>query len=207
MENVVAILFDVESEAYQAFSELKKSPVGNSSIISQMGLVKVQAGRPVLQECFDSGKDTTDDTLAGGLIGSLVGILGGPLGVLLGGSVGMLAGMAADTDDAVKNMSVLERICEKMYDGATVLTVLVQETDEAELDRRVSKFKTTILRFDAAVVAEEVEKAAQMQKEMARDAKRRLREEKSSERKQLVEEKRAKLQAEFTAFKQKFSPK
>lgn len=207
MENVVAILFDVESEAYQAFSELKKFPGSNSYVISQMGLVKVQDGRPVLLEGFDSGADTTDDTLAGGLIGSLVGILGGPLGVLLGGSMGVLAGMAADADDAVKNMSVLERVCEKMYDGETIITALVQETDEAELNGKTGKFKTTILRFDAAVIAEEMERAAQMQREMAKDAKRKLREEKSGERKQLAEEKRAKIQAEFAAIRQKLSSK
>lgn len=207
MENIVAVLFDVESEAYQAFSELKKFPVGNTYVISEMGLVKIQNERPVLLEAFDSGKDTVDDSLAGGLVGSLIGILGGPLGVLLGGSIGTLTGMAVDTGDAVKNMSMLERVSEKMYEGETVLTVLVQETDEPELDGKLDKFKTTILRFDAAIIAEEVEKAAQMQKEMSKEAKRKLREEKSSERRQAVEQKRAKLQAEFEAFKQKISKK
>lgn len=205
MENIVTILFDVESAAYQAFSELKRLPVGGSYVISQMGLIKVQNERPAMLDGFDSGKDTSDDTLMGGLIGSLIGILGGPLGILWGGSMGALVGMAADADDAVKNASMLERVSAKMQDGQTLITALVQETDEAEFDGKVSKFNTTILRFDAAVIAEEVEKAAELQREMAKDARRKLREEKSNERKQVVAEKRAKLQAEFEAFKQKFS--
>lgn len=207
MENVVAILFDVESEAYQAFSELKRDAVNGSYIISHMGLVRKQNNHPALLDTFDSGKDTTDDTAKGGLIGSLVGILGGPFGVILGGSLGALVGSVTDANDAKKNVSMLEQVGAKIYDGQTMIMALVQETYEEDLDRRVSKFKPTILRFDAAVIAEEVEEAEKLQKEMAKEAKRRMREEKSSERKQVIAEKRAKIKADFEAFKQKNAQK
>lgn len=40
IENVVTVVFDVESETYQALSELKKDPVTPTFTISQMGLCK-----------------------------------------------------------------------------------------------------------------------------------------------------------------------
>lgn len=107
MENIVTILFEVESEAYQAFSELKRVPVNGCYAISQIGLIKNQNGHPVLLEGFDAGKD---GALKGGLLGTMIGILGGPFGVLLGGSMGTMLGIVADADDTAKNLSMLEQV-------------------------------------------------------------------------------------------------
>lgn len=207
MENVVTVVFDVESEAYQALSELKRESVTYGYTISQMGLVKKQNDRIVLLEGFDSGRDTTDDTAKGGLIGSLIGILGGPLGFFLGGSVGLLVGSVKDTADSVKNVSMLEQVSAKLSDGQVILAALIQEADEVAFNSRIGKFGTTIIRFDAAVIAEEIEEASKLQKEMERETKRKLREEKSQKRKQAIAEKRKKIQADFEAFKQKVSQK
>ena len=40
MENVLMVLFEVESEAYQALAELRHDAVNSSYTISQMGLVR-----------------------------------------------------------------------------------------------------------------------------------------------------------------------
>ena len=87
MENVVMITFDVEAQAYQAFSQLKNDSVNSAYTILQMAVIKNGDGKIVPVDGFDSGIDSTDDTWTGGLIGSVVGILGGPLGVLLGGDL------------------------------------------------------------------------------------------------------------------------
>lgn len=203
MENVVAVLFEVESEAYQALAELKKNAVNEVFTISQVGLVKKKDGRILPYEGFDSGVDTRDDTVKGGLIGGLIGIFGGPLGVLFTGSLGALIGSAVDSGDAQKNLSMLERVCEKLEDDSVMLIALVQETDEDILNGRLSKFKTEILRWDAAVIAMEVEEAQKLEKEMQKLAKERMREQKKEERKQEREQRRAKIQADFEALKQK----
>ena len=204
MENVVMVLFDVESEAYQALAELRRDAINSSYTISQMGLVKKQNGRIMPCEGFDSGVDTRDDFVKGGLLGGLVGILGGPLGVLFSGSLGALLGNVKDTLDAEKDISMLECVGEKTQENQVALIALLQETEEQVFDRRVSKFKTEILRWDAAVIADEVEEAEMLEREMNRQARERIRNKKKEERKQNIEEKRNKIHADMEAFKEKF---
>lgn len=203
MENVVMVLFDVESEAYQALAELKRDAINSSYTISQMGLVKKQNGRIMPCEGFDSGVDTSDDFVKGGLLGGLVGILGGPLGVLFSGSLGALIGNVKDIKDAEKNISMLECVGEKAQEAQVALIALLQETDEQFFDRRVSKFKTEILRWDAAVIADEVEEAEKLEKEIEKQARDRMRNQKKEERRQNIEEKRNKIHADMEAFKEK----
>ena len=64
-----------------------------------------------------------------------------------------------------------------------------------------SAYKTVIARFDAAVVAQEVETAREMQEEMARQAKADLRKQKKEDFKKKVEEKRNDLKAHFDSVK------
>ena len=207
IENVVTAVFDVESEAYQALSELKKDPITPTFTISQMGLCKKQNNRIIPLDGFDTGVDTRDDTAKGGLIGSIIGILGGPIGVLLGGGMGALVGSAIDSDDSAKNMSMLERVCMKLGEGQIIMAALIQETDESVFDFRLQKYQTTITRYEAARIACEAEEATKLQKEMAKEAKRKLREEKKEKWEQAVSEKRAKIQADFETFKKNASQK
>lgn len=204
MENVVMVLFEVESEAYQALAELKRDMVNASYTISQIGLVKKQSGRIVACDGMDSGVDTTDDTVIGGLIGSFIGILGGPIGVLFSGSIGALIGSAIDSGDALKDASMLEKVAQKLQDGQVALVALIQEGQDDYFDHRVSKFKTEILRWDAVLIADEVAQAEQLEKEMHKAAREKLRSQKREEYKQDMEQKRAKIHADIEAFKEKF---
>ncbi len=201
--NIVVSLFEVESEAYQALTELKKNPGSDVSYVSAAALGKKENGSLRVLDGFDTGANTSDDMAVGGLIGGLVGILGGPIGVLLGGSYGMLVGSAFDTNDALLNASMLEQIAGKMQDGEVAIIALVYETDEAILDQKLEKFKTVIARFDAETVAAEVEEAQKMAEEMAKQARRELRNEKKEARKEKKEEKKAKLAADWDGLKEK----
>ena len=140
----------------------------------------------------------------GGLVGALVGVLGGPIGVLLGGSYGMLVGSVKDADDTLYGVSLLEQTALKMKDGEVAVIGLAFEEDEEVLDQRLGRFKTTIVRFDAATVAAEVEEAQQLADEMARQARKELRDEKKAVRKEKREEKKAKLSADWEGFKARF---
>jgi hypothetical protein len=134
----------------------------------------------------------------------MIGIIGGPIGVLLGGSTGMLAGNLVDADDANNTASLIETVTAKMIDGEVSLIILAEEEDESELDAFMTDFQTEIIRFDAAVIAAEVEEAQEMQKEMERQARIKLRETKKEEHKSKIEENRKKLAADIEAFKAKF---
>lgn len=207
MESVVSIVFAVESEAFQALSELRKTPVHTGYAVSQAALVKKTEGKIVLEDGFDTGMETTDDTRVGGLIGALFGILGGPLGMLMAGSVGALTGSIVDADDAAHNISLMEKVSEQFVNGETVIVALAQETDPGALEASLSKFQTTIVREDAAEVSAEVLKAQQIQKEMEREARKRLREEKKETHKKEIEDRREKIKADFETLKNKLSGK
>ena len=204
MQNIITAIFKVESEGYQAITTLRQVPVTDNSAILQMSLVKKVGTGLSICDSFDSGAHTTDDTLHGGVIGGLLGILGGPIGVLLSGSTGALIGSAIDAKDARNSASLIETVADKLQDGDVALIALAEEATESDLDRKLSKFDVEILRYDAAVIAEEVEEAEKLQKEMERQARAQLRATKKEERKKAVEEKRAKISADFEAFKAKF---
>ena len=202
-QNIVVSIFEVESEAYQAFTQIRQYPGDDRSYISAAALVKKENGVIHTLDAFDSGIHTTDDTAVGGLVGALFGVLGGPIGILLGGSYGMLIGSVLDADDAVSGASMLEQIATKLENDDVAIIALAYEEDEAILDQRLAGFKTIIARFDAAVVAAEVEEAQMMADEMARQARKELRDEKKAARKEKREEKKAKLSAEWEGFKAK----
>ena len=201
MQNVLAVLFKKESEGFQAITELRNASSTEKYTILQMALIKRQGQTISLCDSFDSGMQTGSHAVIGGLMGSLLGILGGPIGVLLMGSYGMLAGSMVGSAETLDSAAMIEIVSNKILDGEVALVALVEETDEAELDGRLKKFDAEVARFDAAVVAEEVEEALQIQKEMDRQARRQLREVKKAEHKESIENRRAKLSADFEAFK------
>ena len=98
-QNIVVTLFEVESEAFQALTELKQNPGDKQSFVTQAILVKKENGAVTALDRFDSGAAIGNDTVYGGMVGALVGILGGPIGVLLGGSYGALVGATVDSLD------------------------------------------------------------------------------------------------------------
>ena len=206
-QNIVVSLFDVESEAFQAFTELKQDPGNENSYMAQAVLVKKENGTLRTLDGFDTGVNTTDDMAIGGLVGALFGILGGPIGVLLGGSTGLLVGSAFDADDAVMNASLIEQIAAKMENDEVAIIGLAFEEDENILNTKFTKFKTTVARFDAAAVAVEVEEAQALADEMARKAREELRDEKKAARKEKRAEKKAKMSADWEHFKDKFKKK
>ena len=203
MQNIVAVLFRNESEGYQAITELRQAAATDRYTILQMALIKRQGQTVSVCDSFDSGIQTGNNVMIGGLTGALIGILGGPVGVLLMGSYGMLAGSLTGSAEAMDNAALIEMVSSKLLDGEIALIALAEEASEAELDARLGKFDVEIARFDAAVVAEEVEEAQKIQKEMDKMARKELREVKKAERKKNIEEKRAKISADFAAFKNK----
>ena len=208
MESVISTIFKVESEGYQALTELKQQPVSEGLAVSQAALIKKIGNGFTLLDSFDTGATTSDDTVIGGLVGGLFGILGGPIGMLLTGSIGALVGSAIDTGDAVRSATLMEKVTEQFTDGEVAIIALAQESDSGAFERRIMKFSTAgTVREDAAEVAEEVRRAQELQKELEREAKKKLREEKKADHRQAVEERREKLKADFENLKAKFSHK
>ena len=202
MENVVTAVFDVESEAYQAFTELRQVPFGEGYAVAEAALLKREGDAIVLADMFDAASITSDDTTAGVVIGSLVGILGGPLGVLLGASIGGLAGSKTDSIDAANSLSLLEVAASKLFDGETAIIALVIE-EEPAFDAAFEKFQTTIIRQYAVDVMVEVELARELLVDLATQAKERLRAERKAEKQEQREERKANFKAKLAELKDK----
>ena len=195
-DNVVLSLFSVESEAFQALTELRQHPGGEGYAVAEAALVKNENGEMKVLDGFDISPTKTDDTAAGILIGSLAGILAGPWGVLLGASYGALVGAMVDTDDTVNEMTALELLASKTYAGEVAIIALVRE-EEPAFDAALKQFDTTILRYDSAAIASEVDRAYQLQDEAMRQAHAKFRADRKVDLKSRHEERKAKIKAHF----------
>lgn len=202
MENVVTAVFDIESEAYQAFTEIRQVPFGKGYEVAEAALLKCEGDTIVLADAFDAAAITSDDTATGMLVGSLVGILGGPLGVLIGAGTGALVGSSYDRADTIDSLSLLEVTAAKLYDGEVAIVALVQE-DEPAFDIVFEKYQTTIIRQFAVDVMDEVELARKITIDLATQAKERLRAERKAKKAAEREEFKSKLRAHFDELKTK----
>jgi len=204
-ENVLIVYFNTESEGYQAFTEIRKESflTDKSTIFEQASLIKKEKGDISAKDFFHHGKSLGEGVLVGSLIGSFVGLLGGPLGVLLGMGVGATIGSLSSFDDVQDNASLIYSVTSRLQENEIAILAVVQEEDESILDEYFSKFDTTIVRYDADVIEEEVEHALELEKELVRQARLQLKQERSLERKQKVEEKRSEIQARFKILKSK----
>lgn len=202
MDNVVTAVFNVESEAYKAFAELRNLPFGEGFVVAEAALVKREGDAITIAEAFDATGVTRDDTATGMIVGSVVGILGGPLGVLFGAGIGALAGNVLDSDDAADSASMLEATALKLYDNESAIIALVQE-EEPAFDAAFEGYDVTIIRHFAADVFDEVERARELEVELANVAKQQLRAEKKAERKDKREQRKLEISARFDAAKAK----
>ena len=202
MENVVTTIFDVESEAYQAFAELRQKPFGEGYVVAETALLKREGDAIVMADCYDAAAITSDDTSMGLVIGSLVGILGGPLGVLLGASVGGLIGSKNDAADTVNSLSLLEVAASKLFDGEVAIISLVDE-EEPAFDAAFDKYETTIIRYFAVDIMEEVDYAYELLADLSNQAKQQMRAERKAEKEEKREERKGKIRAKFAALKEK----
>lgn len=73
MANVLTVVFDVESEAYQAFSELKSFKQDNDTQIAQIALVKNEDGKIAIKDSIDFDDTSRDYATVGGIIWWSVG--------------------------------------------------------------------------------------------------------------------------------------
>lgn len=196
-ENVVLANYKIESEAYQALSELKRDTANANYTVSQAMIVKRENGKLNVMDGFVNGMATGDDTWMGGLLGGLIGILGGPIGVLLGSSVGMLVGGAVDAGEMAGDASLLEKAGDSIADGETAIILLAQEEYETALTAKLNDFDVSITRLDAAEVAAEVEHAKEVERQMAKETREKLRTERTEAFKETVAKKSEELKNWF----------
>lgn len=201
MENIIVVSFEVESEAYKAFSELKTKAFTDHYIISQAALAKNEGGliRPL--DWFTVGAKTNDDAILGGALGALFGVVGGPVGMLLMGSYGALIGGTVDMVEADQNMTMMEHVMQSVTEDKAVLIAMVQEEDGSEFDANFAAYQSEVTRFDAVEIAVEVEAAQRAEAELAIQARKQAFQEKKEARREKLQARRAEIAAEFEDLK------
>ena len=195
--NVVITIFDVESEAFQAFNELCGATYGDGYDVYEAGLIKVEGNSVKLLDGFSFAPADTS-TSTGIIVGSFVGILGGPIGVLLGAQAGALAGGAVDAARALDTASVVAVVANKIYEGETAIIALVSE-EEPAFDAVFAKYGTTIIRYDAADIADDVDRLYELEDELGNQIVQQLRAERKEEVKAELADRRAERRASFDA--------
>jgi uncharacterized membrane protein len=174
MYNIVGALFKEESEARTAMAALSEVPQINGTTIYQISLVKRVDG--VLKLCNNfTSEHLKSNSASGGLVGGLIGLLAGPVGMLLGGVTGALMGKADDLDNKDDSAALIEQAAQKLEEGDIALIILAEETKEDVLDHALVKYNTVVVRYDADVIAKELEEAEKIRDELARQAHEALR--------------------------------
>lgn len=163
--NVVITIFEIESEAHQAFNELKRKTVGEGYRVPEAVLLKNNAGTIEVIDGF--GVAPVDAGTASGIvIGSLVGVLGGPVGVILGAATGAWAGSVSDSGRALDTASVVAVVASKIFEGEIAIAALVSE-EEPAFDAVFADYKATVARYDAADIADDVDRLYELGAEIS----------------------------------------
>ena len=170
MNNVILNIFDVESEAFQSFNELKNFKQTENTKIAQIALVQNVEGRITVKDFYNFVDSANEEALKGTLIGALIGIIGGPLGMLFGASLGGLGGLTIGTSVDTTEASLVQYIANKLPPNETAIIALVEEKDEEVINALFSKYKTQIIRWEAERVADDIVAAIKVQENLYHQA-------------------------------------
>jgi uncharacterized membrane protein len=194
MENILAITFDEDENAYEGLTKLKE--LDSQEQISLAGAAVVTRKEDGTVDVKDETGDVGwEGTATGGIIGLLIGVIGGPLGVLIGGATGLLYGSLFDLADADDTESVLTEVARSVKVGHYSLLAQVTEQNPEIVDVAIKKLGGTIVRRPLADVEEEIAAAEEAQSAAKAEARKKLREERREEHKEEVDAKVAELKS------------
>jgi len=196
-ENVIAVSFSEDANAYEALSRLKELDAKDEvDVRGAAVVVRDDDGKVVTTDQF--GEESVEGTATGGILGLLIGVLGGPLGVLVGGATGVLVGSLFDEDDTDQTESALADISKSVRAGQTGLLADVSEESPVAIDAVMANLGGTVLRRSAGDVQAEVAAAEEAQREAKQQARKELRDAHHKKQKEEIDAKLADLKAKLT---------
>jgi uncharacterized membrane protein len=196
MENVLAINFTQDGDAYEALTTLKElDEQGQVALEGAAVVVRHEDGTITIKD--EVGDIGYEGTATGGIVGLIVGILGGPIGVLLGGATGVLIGSLFDLDDLDETDSVLSKMSRTVRVGHPSVVAEVDEQSPEVIDAAIHRLDGTVLRLSLADVEAEIAAAEEAQRAAKAEARKKLHEERREERKEKVEAKIAELKSKL----------
>ncbi|CAM3317375.1 DUF1269 domain-containing protein [Vagococcus fessus] len=164
---VIVLNFDIESKAYQAFSEIKKLHVSKQIKGEQLAVVRHSEDGNHKFEIKDfidftgsnhSAKDST--------IGMFIGLLGGPLGMMFGWFAGSMIGGAKDVKEVKEATAIFEFVASHIKEGETSALMIADEDDNRPLNELIfNQLGGHINRVEFEEVEEAIEEAQKMENE------------------------------------------
>ena len=196
MENVIAVSFAEDANAYEALTNLKElDDQGQVDLAGAAVVVREEDGKIVVKD--EVGDIGYTGTATGGVVGLIIGILGGPIGVLLGGATGVLIGSLFDLDDVDDTDSVLEEVSRSARVGHPALMAEVSEESSDPVDAAITRLGGTIVRRPLEDVEAEIAAVEDAQSAAKKAARKRLHEQRRAERKEKIQAKIAELKAKL----------
>jgi uncharacterized membrane protein len=194
--NVIAVTFEDEASAFEAFSRLKELD-SRDDIDVHGAAVVTRENDGKLVEKDEYGEDNYEGTAGGGLVGLLVGVLGGPIGVLVGGATGLLVGSVFDEDDDDETDSALGELSKTIRVGPPALLADLSEPAPEAIDAVMAHLNGIVLRRSFLDVETELAAAQDAQREAKKKARKELREARKKQHKDEVDAKIAELKAKL----------
>jgi uncharacterized membrane protein len=192
VENVVVVTFTEQSKAYQALSVLKECDAeGRIALASAAVVERTPEGTLRIPEGAENVGPV--GMASGSLLGMLIGVLGGPVGVLVGWGAGALVGGAFDIDRLDKSDEALTTFGRAIPHGSTAVMATVAEPAVEVIDGEMAKLGGEVTRRPVFEVVGELEASEEAANAAALEARRELREKRTTEMKEDLEGRVGKL--------------
>lgn len=171
-KRVIVMNFEIESQAYQAFSQVKKLVLQKKIKGEQMAVVThSNDGRHKFNAEDFLDFTGSNQASTGGMIGMLIGVLMGPLTMLLGWVGGSMIGASRDTKEIENARDIFSFLISNIAEGQTGLILIAEEEDNRPLNELIMyQLGGGIHRFDFAEVEAEIKKAQAVEDETKNNA-------------------------------------
>lgn len=144
MDNMLVIVFDSETKAYEGIKALQELQQEDSiNLLAKAVIARDASGKVAVRQTEDISPSAT---AVGLLTGSLIGLIGGPVGVAIGAGAGTAAGLAYDLGDIGVEKDFLDEAGQSLQPGKAAIVAEVIEDWTLPLDTRMQSLGGTVIR-------------------------------------------------------------
>jgi uncharacterized membrane protein len=179
-ENIVVVRFDEAAQTHKAWDVLKQADADERINLKSAAMVQ-RTSEGVLHTVDDYDNLGPIGMGSGSLIGMLIGVLGGPVGVLLGWGAGAALGGAFDIDRSITSDEALTVLSTAIPAGSTAILADVEEYAVEVIDTEMKKLDGIVTRQPIDAVMREIGAAEDAADAAAREARRKVREQRKAE--------------------------
>lgn len=162
---IVISQFETESEAYQALSQFRRSPLSEDYSIRRAAIVRKSGDTLNIADGFSIADRSAGHMWTGWMIGLIAGMFFGFGIMLICGMAGSLIGMHMDSQKLKKESRLLQAAAADLADDRTAVLMLVNEVNEEAVNDRLARFDTDIRRINADELQAELEQSEKQKKQ------------------------------------------